>query len=607
MRVTAATDEMDGKSIMGILLLAAARGSTMTITADGADERDAVERAGARWSRPASARTLMQRLTGIGVSPGVVAGRAVVLIQRAQVLRYQIAPAASSTSCGGSSESREPRRASSSSTSGRAWRSGAARAGVAVRRAAADARRSDAACRAPRLVREQRVNAEWAVQQVVRRVQRASSTKVADPYLRERKGDVADLVGRLRMNLRSGVRDAARLLRELDEPSVLIADELTPSLAAQVDWTKVRGFATDAGSRTYHTAILARSLGIPTVVGLGDASMQVTPGEMVALDGEDGVLVIGPDELELAAMARRQATRTSEQYPARPAGPGTSATRDGVRVRLEANVNRFEDVASALNAGADGVGLFRSESLLLNGTVQGLAGPASEAQQAEAYGRVIAAFAPAPVTIRTFDIDLAQAAALTSGVPSHPALERHRPLGLRGIRLGLAQPAILDTQFRAILRVASRGQVRILLPFVTSASEVRAARVKLDAAREALRAEGVSTPEVPLGAMIEVPAAALTADLLAVEAEFLALGTERSRAVPARGRSDRRARRGHRGAVSPGAAARAQRLPRLAGRRTSRCRSVESWRRIRCCGRGLVPVPRLVGVAFSSRASTNGW
>jgi phosphoenolpyruvate-protein kinase (PTS system EI component) len=117
---------------------------------------------------------------------------------------------------------------------------------------------------------------------------------------------------------------------------------------------------------------------------------------MVALDGEDGVLVIGPDDLELAAMARRQATRTSHQHAAPPAGPGTSATRDGVRIRLEANVDRFEDVASALSAGADGVGLFRSESLLLNGAVQGLAGPASEAQQAEAYGRVIAAFAPAP-------------------------------------------------------------------------------------------------------------------------------------------------------------------------------------------------------------------
>ena len=466
----------------------------------------------------------MRRFTGTSVVPGLGVGRAVVLVRRGQTLRAPIAEGRVEDELGRLERARAESRQQL----------------VAIRESLAKGRGADLAAifdaqilmlddplltgRAALLIREERANAEWAVQRALDELSRLFEN-LDDPYLRERGGDVADLIGRLRMNLRGGSRGWQDVLAQGEGPFVIVADDPSPSVAAQIDWSLVRGLAIDGGSRTSHTAILARSLGIPTVVGLGDASMQVTPGEMVALDGEDGVLVIGPDELELAAMARRQATRTSEQYPARPAGPGTSATRDGVRVRLEANVDRFEDVASALNAGADGVGLFRSESLLLNGTVQGLAGPASEAQQAEAYGRVIAAFAPAPVTIRTFDIDLAQAAALTSGVPSHPALERHRPLGLRGIRLGLAQPAILDTQFRAILRVASRGQVRILLPFVTSASEVRAARAKLDAAREALRAEGVSTPEVPLGAMIEVPAAALTADLLAVEAEFLALGT----------------------------------------------------------------------------------
>jgi phosphotransferase system enzyme I (PtsI) len=509
----------------------------------------------------------MRRFTGTSVVPGLGVGRAVVLVRRGQTLRAPIAEGRVEDELGRLERARAESRQQL----------------VAIRESLAKGRGADLAAifdaqilmlddplltgRAALLIREERANAEWAVQRALDELSRLFEN-LDDPYLRERGGDVADLIGRLRMNLRGGSRGWQDVLAQGEGPFVIVADDPSPSVAAQVDWSLVRGLAIDGGSRTSHTAILARSLGIPTVVGLGDASMQVTPGEMVALDGEDGVLVIGPDELELAAMARRQATRTSEQYPARPAGPGTSATRDGVRVRLEANVDRFEDVASALNAGADGVGLFRSESLLLNGTVQGLAGPASEAQQAEAYGRVIAAFAPAPVTIRTFDIDLAQAAALTSGVPSHPALERHRPLGLRGIRLGLAQPAILDTQFRAILRVASRGQVRILLPFVTSASEVRAARVKLDAAREALRAEGVSTPDVPLGAMIEVPAAALTADLLAAR-------HERSRAVPARGRSDRRARRGHRGAVSPGAAARAQMAPEA--RRPSPRPAVGLW------------------------------
>src|SRR6266487_1601405 len=147
--------------------------------------------------------------------------------------------------------------------------------------------------RAADIVREQRVNAEWAVQQVSHEFS-AVFDEVADPYLRERKGDVADLVGRLRMNLRQGVAMPRDVLREVDEASVLIADELTPSLAAQVDWTKVRGFATDAGSRTYHTAILARSLDVPAIVGLHDASQHVQPGDLVVLDGTASELIIDP-------------------------------------------------------------------------------------------------------------------------------------------------------------------------------------------------------------------------------------------------------------------------------------------------------------------------
>src|SRR6266852_3048596 len=212
----------------------------------------------------------MQRLKGIGVSPGVVAGRAVVLIQRAHVLRYQIPLAR---------VDHEIRRLEESRV-----RSCEQLVDIQARLAARRPELSslfDAQLlmlddpmllpRAADIVREQRVNAEWAVQQVFHEFS-AIFDDIADPYLRERKGDVADLVGRLKMNLRQGVATPRDLLRAVEEASVLIADELTPSLAAQVDWTKVRGFATDAGSRTYHTAILARSLDVPAVVGLYDAS-----------------------------------------------------------------------------------------------------------------------------------------------------------------------------------------------------------------------------------------------------------------------------------------------------------------------------------------------
>jgi phosphotransferase system enzyme I (PtsI) len=509
---------------------------------------------------------MMRRFTGTSVVPGLGVGRAVVLVRRGHTLRAPIAEGRVEDELGRLERARAESRQQL----------------VAIRERLAKGRGADLTAifdaqvlmlddplltgRAASLIREERANAEWAVQRALDEVARLFDN-IDDAYLRERGGDVADLVGRLRMNLRGGSRGWQDVLAQGEGPFVIVADDPPPSVAAQVDWSLVRGLAIDAGSRTSHTAILARSLGIPTVVGFGDASTQVTPGEVVALDGADGLLVVAPDELELAAMTRRHATRTTDQQPARPAGPGTSATRDGVRVRLEANVDRFEDVATALNAGADGVGLFRSEALLLNGTVQGLAGPASEQQQADAYGRVIAAFAPAPVTIRTFDLDLAQAAALTSRVPSHPTLERHRPLGVRGIRLGLTQPAILDTQFRAILRVASKGHVRILLPFVTSVSELRAARARLEAARTSLRNEGVAVPDVPLGAMIEVPAAALTADLLAESADFLAVGTnDLAQYLLAADRTDERV-----AAIAdpfhPALLRVLRRLPRLANRR----------------------------------------
>ena len=191
--------------------------------------------------------------------------------------------------------------------------------------------------------------------------------EVADPYLRERKGDVADLVGRLRMNLRQGVATPRDLLRELDESSVLIADELTPSLAAQVDWTKVRGFATDAGSRTYHTAILARSLDVPAVVGLHNASERVQPGQLVVIDGTASEVILDPTPEELARAAqhaddhRPAASAEAERRAARPSPPTACA------IRLDANIEFPDDLAAARYAGAEGIGLYRSEFLLTGG------------------------------------------------------------------------------------------------------------------------------------------------------------------------------------------------------------------------------------------------
>ncbi|MGE3707816.1 MAG: phosphoenolpyruvate--protein phosphotransferase, partial [Vicinamibacterales bacterium] len=375
--------------------------------------------------------------------------------------------------------------------------------------------------RAAELVRDQRVNAEWAVQQVFEEFGRLFDD-IVDPYLRERKGDVADLVGRLKMNIRLGLQTPRDLLREVDEASVLIADELTPSLAAQVDWSKVRGFATDAGSRTYHTAILARSLDVPAVVGLHDASRLIQPGQTVVIDGTASEIVVEPSDEELARVARHEARAHVTPGPAPRHEPAVTA--DGVRIRLDANIEFADDLADARYAGAEGIGLYRSEFLLT-----GEASAFDEAAQYGTYRRMLEGMAPGSVTVRTFDADEDQLALRAAG-PTVTAgwiaeQERGSRQGLRGLRLSLARPDLFRTQLRALLRAARHGSLRILFPFVSSVEQVREARALLADVAAELEREGETVPRVPVGVMIEIPAAAYTADLLAREVDFFTIGT----------------------------------------------------------------------------------
>ncbi len=235
----------------------------------------------------------MERLTGVGVSGGIAVGPALVAIQRTQVIRFPISP------------DRVARELSALDRARRRSREQLEQ----IRRRVAESRGADLAAifdaqllmlddpmligRAGTIVRDERVNAEWAVQRVLDEIA-AVFDGVEDRYLQERKGDLHDVAGRLRMNLREQKGGARDLLQDLDAPCVLIADELTPSVVAQLDWTRIRGFATDAGSRTYHTAILARSLGVPAVVGLHDVTLRVPPGASVIVDGESGEVTIDP-------------------------------------------------------------------------------------------------------------------------------------------------------------------------------------------------------------------------------------------------------------------------------------------------------------------------
>jgi phosphotransferase system enzyme I (PtsI) len=465
----------------------------------------------------------MERLIGIGVSPGMAVGPALVAIQRTQVIRFPIAPDRVARELSALERARVRSREQVEQ----------------IRRQLLERKGSELAAifdaqllmlddpmlvgRAATIVCEERVNAEWAVQRALDEIA-AVFNDVDDPYLRERKGDLHDVAGRLRMNLRDEKGGARDLLQDLDTPCVLIADELTPSVVAQLDWTRIRGFATDAGSRTYHTAILARSLGVPAVVGLHDASRRVPPGAAVIVDGESGELTIDPLPIvRLEAESRVRDTRLHVADSRAQSGP--VQTRDGIRITLQANIDRSDDVAAAVSAGAEGIGLYRSEFMLVGGPPD----MAAEDEQYHVYRQLVERMAPRQVTIRTFDIDerqlarpLVDAALDARWFPPH---ERVGHAGLRGIRFGLAQPAIFKTQLRAILRAAAHGPVRIMFPFVSSVHEVRTAKALLAEAKAQLQARGVETPAVPVGIMIEVPSAAFTASLLAREADFFTIGT----------------------------------------------------------------------------------
>jgi phosphotransferase system enzyme I (PtsI) len=464
----------------------------------------------------------VERLTGIGVSPGVAVGPALVAIQRTQVLRFPVGPDGVARELSALERARQRSHVQLEQ----------------IRRRIAAARGADLAAifdaqllmlddpilvgRAAAVVRNERVNAEWAVQRALDEAA-AVFDDVDDPYLHERKGDLHDVAGRLRMNLREDKGGARDRLQDLDAPCVLIADELTPSVVAQLDWTRIKGFATDAGSRTYHTAILARSLGVPAVVGLHDVSRRVPPGASVIVDGETGEVVIDPTPaLWQEAEGRATVTRITVVAPEET---GPLQTVDGEPVVLHANIERSDDVPSALSAGAQGIGLYRSEFMLVGGPPD----MAAEEEQYHVYRQLVERMEGRPVTIRTFDVDERQLARplVDAALDARwfPEPQRSGHAGLRGIRFGLAQPRIFKTQLRALLRAAAHGPLRIMFPFVSSVQEVRDARTLLLEAQQELTSRGIAVPEVPVGIMIEVPSAAFTASLLAREADFFTIGT----------------------------------------------------------------------------------
>lgn len=454
----------------------------------------------------------MDRLTGIGVSAGVAVGRAVILTQRTEVMRFPIPPDRVEREVQALQAARDQSRRQLQDIRGRVAHGPGGELAALFDAQILMLDDPMLVGNAEEIIRNERVNAAWAVHRAYEGLYQLFSA-MEDPYLRERENDVADVAGRLRMNLRHGARGPRELLSQIDGPSILIADELTASVAAQLDWSRVQGFATDAGSRTYHTAILARSLNVPAIVGLHDASLRIAAGTPVILDGTTGELTVAPAPDEIDDAHRRAARPRRRSGAATESGP--VSTRDGVRVRLEANIELLEDIEYLGESGAEGVGLYRSE-FMVSGRALDLV---TEDEQYALYRNLIEQVAPRPVTIRTFDLDERQI-----GREAGSERRRTRP-GLRGLRLGLANPEVLRRQLRALVRASAHGPLRVMFPFVTAVEEIRQARAMLTDIYAASGFGRAVSERIQVGAMIEIPSAAVAADLLAPDVDFFTIGT----------------------------------------------------------------------------------
>ncbi len=362
------------------------------------------------------------------------------------------------------------------------------------------------------LIRARRCNAEWALVQQMEMLS-ARFEAIEDAYLRERKADVRQVVERV-LKAMLGTGHAPEHPTH-EENIVVVAHDFSPADMILFKQHQFAGFVTDLGGVTSHTAIVARSLGLPAIVGLHHARQVIRENELLIVDGAEGVLIVNPDERVLAEYRLKQSALLLERQKLKRLRSTPAATLDGTPVELQANIELPDDVEQALEAGATGVGLFRTEFLFLNRDDL-----PSEDEQFEAYRLAAEAMPDRPVTIRTIDLGADKVINGADRAGPNPAL------GLRAIRFCFAEPAMFLTQLRAILRASAYGKVRLLVPMLAHAHEIDMVFQYVRQARDTLEAMGVPYDHsIEIGGMIEIPAAALAAPLFIKRLDFLSIGT----------------------------------------------------------------------------------